>query len=613
SVSFDVRDEVRCGTERLGRLVFDGCLVVKGDRRVAPTGVTVNGFTFGGSADGPQLAIDATNGRAFAIEAAQAQDFLNGRLDAPGQTVPALPVSSCGEALGTSRPNIGSFAGGAEADFALAPDKRFAGLAPRSASKLKFDDNGNAHFDVSGLFPRLLLNWTAEANGSYTTNPDCAQRKLAVVVQSFFSRIVKLPQIRLERTGNDQWDGIADVQFVQFPLVSAQAKVTARAGRINAVRLDFNNLPIGQGLKVKASNLTLRLDRAQEELTGQAEIVTYPDILGRTLGRAKGSIRLNNDGFHIEGLVAIMNQQLGYGWFDINPDGSVDAGIEAEIHLGPAYAKAEVSGFIDPIPTHPGFEVLGKAEIGIDGIGSLGGSLLLSSKGVAACGRFSYGVGHVEPGFSYRYGETWPTVFLDSCDFGGLRVGRASSARAATATTRTVSVAKGQRAVVLVAKGRPGRAPHVAITGPHGQRITSKANGKATKKGRFLVIPNQQDGTTNVMVVAPAAGTWKIRSLDGRALKSVGTANALPEPSVTVKRLRGSKLGWTLRRIAGQSVRLVEITKAGDRRQIKATNKGKGTMKYVPAAGASKIVAEVFQNGLLRETKTVVKLTAARK
>ncbi|HWI73409.1 MAG TPA: PKD domain-containing protein, partial [Baekduia sp.] len=131
SVSFDVRDEVRCGTERLGRLVFDGCLVVKGDRRVAPTGVTVNGFTFGGSADGPQLAIDTTNGRAFAIEAAQAQDFLNGRLDVPGQTVPALPVSSCGEALGTSHPNIGSFAGGAEADFALAPDKRFAGLAPR--------------------------------------------------------------------------------------------------------------------------------------------------------------------------------------------------------------------------------------------------------------------------------------------------------------------------------------------------------------------------------------------------------------------------------------------------------------------------------------------------
>jgi hypothetical protein len=46
--------------------------------------------------------------------------------------------------------------------------------------------------------------------------------------------------------------------------------------------------------------------------------------------------------------------------------------------------------------------------------------------------------------------------------------------------------------------------------------------------------------------------------------------------------------------------------KPGDRRDLKTTNNAKGTIKYKPATGATKIIAEVSQNGLLRETKTVV-------
>ena len=615
-VSFEVRDEVRCGIEKVGRLTLDGCLTVKGRRRVAPNGVTVNGFTLGGTPAGAQVAIDVAGGRLFTIDGAQAQDFLDGRLNAPkdGTTVPAVTVASCGEALGTSRPDLASFTNNPELDFTLASDKTFAGLAPRSASTLKLDENGTGHFDVSGLFPRLLLNWTAEANGAYTTNTDCAKRKLSVTVQSFFGRVVTMPQIRLERTGDDQWDGIADVKFGTLQaLPSAQAKATVRAGRISAVRLDFNDVPLTPGLRLKASNLTLRLDKGQEELSGQAEITSYPALFKQTLAYAKGSIRLNGtDGLHLEGLVKIMGRDLGWGWLDIT-DTSVDAGIEAELTLGPAYAKAEISGYLGWSPL--AFELLGRAEIGIKGIGSLGGSLLISSKGIAACGKFSYGIGSVEPGFSYRYGDDWPTVFLDSCDFGGLRVARASSASAAASSVRKVSVSGGRRAVVLVAKGRPGRAPRIAVTGPKGMRITSKANGQATRRGRFMVVPNKQDGTTSVLVLAPAAGAWKIRSLDGRAIKSVGSANALPEPSVTVKHDKKRKrLTWTLRVIKGQSIKLVETGADGKaRRVLKTTNKAKGSLAYKPAVGATTVVAEVTQNGLPRESRTVVKLTAARK
>lgn len=610
TIVFDVRDEVRCGIEKAGRLTLDGCLTVKGQRRVAPNGVTVNGFTLGGAPDGAQVAIDLAGGRLFTIDGSQAQDFLDGRITAPSGQTPKVSVASCGEALGTSRPDLASFTNSPELDFTLASDKSFAGLSPRSASKLKLDENGTGHFDVSGLFPRLLLNWTAEANGSYTTNTDCQQRKLSVTVQSFFGRVVTMPQIRLERTGDDRWDGIADVRFGTLQsLPSAQAKATVRAGRISSVRLDFNDVPLTPGLRLKASNLTLRLDRGQEELSGQAEVTSYPALFKQTVAYAKGSIRLNGtDGLHMEGLVKIMGQDLGWGWLDIT-DKSVDAGIEAELTLGPAYAKAEISGYVGWSPV--AFELLGKAEIGIKGIGSLGGTLLVSSKGIAACGKIGYGIGSVEPGFSYRYGADWPTVFLDSCDFGGLRVARASSASAAAAgRVRTVRVAGGQRAVVLVAKGRPGRAPRIAVSGPKGARITSKANGQATRKGRFMVVPNKQDGTTSVLVMAPKAGAWKIRSLDGRALRSVGSANALPEPSVKVKHdKKKQRLTWTLRAIKGQSVTFVELRADGKgRRVLKTTKKAKGTIKYVPSAGAAKVVAEVTQNGLARESKVVVKL-----
>ena len=74
------------------------------------------------------------------------------------------------------------------------------------------------------------------------------------------------------------------------------------------------------------------------------------------------------------------------------------------------------------------------------------------------------------------------------------------------------------------------RAARSRSIGPHGQRITSKANGKATKKGRFLVIPNRQDGTTNFMIMKPAAGTWRVKPLGGATLEQVGTAAGAARP-----------------------------------------------------------------------------------
>jgi hypothetical protein len=612
SVQVVVNDRTQCGRETLGRLVLDGCLTVKGPRGVALQGISVNGFTFGATGDAV-LAVDRATEHVWAIPRAKAQDFLNGHA-APDGDVPSLALSICGEDLGTARPDLTGLSGGEalEAPFSLGDGKTFTGLRPSSVSKLKFDAGGVAHFDINGLFPKLLLNWTAEARGTYASDPDCAKRKLTVKAGSFLSRFVKFPEVRLERTGQNDWEGILPVQFPHFDAFgTAEARVKAPNGHISTATFAVNDVPLTGGLNLKSSALTLRFDHAQEEMTGRVTLSTFPEFRGRTAVELTGAIRFSGTGMHVEGLLDVMGVGLGYGYLDINSDLSIDLGVEAEFTLGPAYAKAEISGFVRPL--NLAFEVYGSGSVGIKGIGHLGADVLVSSKGIAACGHIGYGVGSVDPGFSYRYGDTWPTVFLDSCDFGGLRVARASSARAAGSSSRGVRVAGGQRAVVLVAKGRPGHAPRVAVTGPHGQRITSKANGQGTRKGRFLVVPNKQDGTTNILVMRPAAGTWRITPLDGRSLRSVGSATALAEPAVKVVR-KGKTLRWTLRRIAGQSVKLVELTKDGGRRElVKGTNKAKGTMKYAPGAGATTIVAEVTQNGLAREVKTVVKLTKTTK
>jgi hypothetical protein len=514
-----------------------------------------------------------------------------------------LPVSACGDELGTAAPALSGFGGdhALETPLTLTDGKTFAGLRPTSVGPISFGD-GTARFGVNGLFPRLLLNWTAEARGEYTTSPDCAQRKLTVRIGSFASRIVRIPEIRLEWTGGNRFEGIADIRVADiFGFPRIEAKVVATDGRIRYATFHVDSGRIlGQGLSVSSADGTMRFDRGQEELELRTRMETSLALFGNPFVAIQGLMRFSHDGFHIEGLVDLVGKRLGYGYLDINPDLSLDAGVEAEFRSGPVYLTGEAQGFVDVKQQRA--ELYGKAKLGIDGIGHLGGEFVISTKGIGACGDF----GPVHPGFTQRWGMHWPDLFVNSCDFGDVRVARASSARAAAAGVKTTTVGAGRRAAVLVAKGRPGHAPHVRVTGPGGLTITSRANGKASKSKRWLIVSDAAAGTTNVLILRPRGGTWKVRELDGRGLRSVGTANALPAVRVKARRA-GKALRWTLRPIAGQSVRFVEVGAGDARRMLKTTNKPRGTMTYKKAKGAKRIVAEVVQNGMLRTKVVVIK------
>jgi PKD repeat protein len=606
AITFTVRDVERCGREQVGRLTLDGCLQVKGNRRIAPHGVTVNGFRIDAT-DAAVPAFDVAQYRAAAVPAAQARAVLDGGAPIPdaGASVPVS--SSCGEAVGTSRFALAGFKDDDKsAPLTLADGLTFAGMRARDNGDLEFAD-GTAKFTFGGLFPRLLLNWTAEGRGTYAVGPDCKDDRLTVRLGSFVSRIVQFPEIRLERTGTNRWDGTVDMTLKGFK--SFTSTVTAIDGQVRAITFNMGDAPVLPGAMLHAGSVTLRLDRGSEELVGRGSITSTPRLFGRDFLALDGSLSLGREGLKMYGVAKVAGFDVGWLTAEINPlEGYADLDAELDANLGPAHVEGELSGYLEPLKFRA--EIYGSARARIDGIGSIGADALVSTKGIAACGHVSFGIiGSASPGFSYRYGDTWPKVFLASCDFGDLRVARAGAAAVGGGSrrVRSVEVPSGQRAVVIVARApRAGRAPRVALVGPHGQRITSRADGRASKQGRFLVIPNRQDGSTNVMIMKPAAGTWRVRPLGGATVRQVGTAAALPAVSVRMTR-KGRTLRWALRPIAHQSVRFVEVHTDGTSRVLKTTNKRKGMVRYTPAAGARQIVAEVVQNGLLRARKVVVK------
>ena len=180
-------------------LTLDGCLTVKGPRRVAPNGVTVNGFTLGGTPDGAQVAIDVAQYRAATVPASQTAAILTGAAPIPDRGASVPVGTSCGAAVGTSAFALKDFKDDDQsAPFRLADGLTFASLRPSGNGSLDFT-RGGAKFDFDGVFPSFLLNWAAYGHGTYAVGPDCHQEHVTLRLGTFASRFIQFPEVRLER------------------------------------------------------------------------------------------------------------------------------------------------------------------------------------------------------------------------------------------------------------------------------------------------------------------------------------------------------------------------------------------------------------------------------
>src|SRR4029077_11067543 len=121
-------------------------------------------------------------------------------------------------------------------------------------------------------------------------------------------------------------------------------------------------------------------------------------------------------------------------------------------------------------------------------------------------------------GFGYIWGASSVDLLGGSCDFSAYQPTRPAGARAAAAGSRLgLRVARGTDAGGLRIHGTHG-APKVVVRGPRGATIVSPSGARGKlRKGHYLIVENKSDGTTDVMLVHPAAGTWTVSGAPGAA------------------------------------------------------------------------------------------------
>ena len=245
---------------------------------------------------------------------------------------------------------------------------------------------------------------------------------------------------------------------------------------------------------------------------------------------------------------------------------------------------------------------------------------VLSEKGYAAC----YG-NDVRIGLAGQWKLEKPKVLAPACDIGPYRSAGATpktapgpSARAAQAAGPSFDVAAGAKVKVLALTGAAA-APRVRLLGPGGAVVDATAETPALDDPSVIVVPDDAERVTRIVLRDPAPGRWEIEPAPGAAAPaSLQVADELPPVDVKARQLRLSdgrrELSWTLTPIAGQRVSFVE--RAGDTlRPIATTTRASGRVVYTPAQtapSARSVEALVTQDGTPRMRDVLIRFRVPR-
>jgi hypothetical protein len=253
-----------------------------------------------------------------------------------------------------------------------------------------------------------------------------------------------------------------------------------------------------------------------------------------------------------------------------------------------------------------------RTEINFGPFWQASGEMVVSSKGWADC----VGAGSSRYGLAQTWGQS-PTVLGSSCDIGPYR---ASASQVGPASGFFVSPA--QRLVALDLHGSgagadggvdPG-APRAVLTDPRGRSIAA-AGPRST--GPVIVIPDERDHTTHVVLLGPAPGEWRIAAALGSTITSVDVASGLPPVSVAAQvSARGPRrtLRWQIDGQPGEQVQFTELG-AHTSRVLLTTSRRSGAFAWGPVAGTDRartILATMIENGLPRTELTVARFTAPK-
>jgi hypothetical protein len=319
---------------------------------------------------------------------------------------------------------------------------------------------------------------------------------------------------------------------------------------------------------------------------GRVEVLGIPFADARFEGHSDGFMKVSGD-FH-------------YGW-----DGL--ASVRGNIAVGMLGSK---------------FNAEGSIKACLDFVDwCRGGSAVISSKGIAVCIVIDYGIDDWRPGIGYRWGDSTPDLYFSGCSLGPYRQSfnrpgtRAALRAAGAGDEQTVTLDAGLpgAAIALVGRDAP---PKVTLIGPKGERITTPDGLMPVDQKPFFVLKDPRAKLTQIAIVAPSAGRWRIVTEEGSSpVMAVKSADGLQPPKVAATVLgHGGRrtLSYSVGERPGQVVTFIERG-ASTSGTIGTAKGAAGRLVFTPAAGLGErreIVAIVEQDGMVRAQPVLARYTA---
>ena len=364
-------------------------------------------------------------------------------------------------------------------------------------------------------------------------------------------------------------------------------------------------------------------------MAGKVGIVAGAEIAGYALVGVDGSLQLfvpasrSYAQIRASGTVKIVGIPLGGGFVQIRTDGPLTFGGSMGIDLGVVDASFTTAGGLNL--TSGDFYASGTAHFGVSLVvisGTLDASSVVSSLGVAACGKVSGTIvktglkGSISLGYQKPWGKDSE---LGGCEIdkyipaslkGGSAMASGFGPSPFDPLARAAQAGSGQKLTLgndtiagVKVKGAGGR-PGFSFTGPSGRTITVPANiTEPLIDASISAIPTGPDSVE--LQVKKPKGTWTLTP-DGAApaVAQVLSAGALPVPKTvaSVRRGRGTKrvLSIATSNLGSQTLLVRELLPGGAANELgKVTANGRRTLSFTPglAAGGRRTIEAVVLNG----------------
>ena len=398
----------------------------------------------------------------------------------------------------------------------------------------------------------------------------------------------------------NRWDGNAVIELPGSGITLAAFGGLAN-GKVSSLGGFVDNLgrkaPLAPNVFLNRVGVGLCLTPPPLTLRGDVGISIFPTTGDESLATINGHVIYTNSypwTLEIGGSVNVLDHQVGSGSVLINGWGEFAFDLNASVDLyGIASIAGDINGWVDP-PSKQ-YAVSGSVNACINVLGCVMGSGVVSSTGVAGCITitsthqspdlvitlgspptigFANDTININAGFGYVWGASAPDVFANSCDLSSYQPTR-PFARDARAGVLAERVASGTTALAWRIHGSHG-VPKVVIHGPHGTVISSSAHSRgAQRKGHWMLVENAANGTTNVLFIHPAAGTWTVQALGGTTSIPTKIDQAkFQAPPTLAAGVRSTGAARTLQMAyavpRGASVRLIEHGKGVNRTLVRS-------------------------------------------